>query len=141
MRVLGETAAAWLGHPLADRQAVFFEETLGFAHVGLQASTAVYAMLNLAAAKAGKTMQYRAIVSNFDAAFRVVAADLGISVVPREVSHIHVSAGKVRLVGLRNDWARRQFSICFRPYNELAPAAKRLLDFLSAQVEAQASPM
>ncbi|MBP7565805.1 MAG: LysR family transcriptional regulator [Burkholderiaceae bacterium] len=121
------------GHPLAQRKAVHFEETLAYEHVGLQPSTAVHTMLHRAATKAGKTMRYRVVVSNFDAAFRVVGAQLGISVVPREVSPPYVSSGQVRIVPLLNDWAHRQFAICFRDRSELTPAAERLLDFLCQQ--------
>jgi len=119
--------------PLAAHEAVRFEDTLDFEHVGLPPSTAVYSMLDRAAAKAGRRMSYRVVVSNFDAAFRVVGAGLGISVVPREVSGIYVSAGQVRLVPLLNGWAQRQFAICFRKQHELTPAADRLLAFLQQQ--------
>lgn len=127
------TLAVPRDHPLAERPALWFEQTLDFEHVGLQPTTAVYTMLDRAAAKAGRRMSYRVVVSNFDAAFRVVGAGLGISVVPREVSGIYVSAGRVRLVPLLNDWARRQFSICFRKQCDLTPAAQRLLDFFCQQ--------
>ncbi|WP_439588672.1 LysR substrate-binding domain-containing protein [Hydrogenophaga sp.] len=122
-----------LGHPLARRESVHFEETLDHDHVGLPPSTAVHTMLHRAAVRAGKTMRYRVVVSNFDSAFRVVGAGLGVSVVPREVSQIYVSAGQVRIVPLQNDWAHRQFAICFRRHGDLTPAAERLLDFLCQQ--------
>lgn len=120
-------------HPLADRESLEFEETLTYEQVGLSPSTAVYTMLHRAAAKAGKAVRYRIVVSNFDAAFRVVAAGLGISVVPREVSRIYTSGGQVRIIGLQNDWAQRQFAICFRKRVDLTPAADRLLEYLFTQ--------
>lgn len=122
-------------HPLAKRSSLYFEETLDYEHVGLQPATAVYSMLDRAATKAGRRMSYRVVVSNFDAAFRVVGAGLGISVVPREVSRIYVSAGQVEIVTLLNDWAQRQFAICFRKEQDLTPAATRLLEFLSDQAK------
>lgn len=133
------TLAVPRDHPLAERTALWFEETLDFEHVGLQPTTAVYTMLDRAAAKAGRRMSYRVVVSNFDAAFRVVGAGLGISVVPREVSGIYVSAGQVRLVPLLNEWAQRQFAICFRKHDDLTPAAARLVEFLRQQAEPQPS--
>lgn len=122
-----------LHHPLAQRESVRFEETLDFEHVGLQPSSAVYTMLHRAAAKAGRPMSYRVVVSNFDAAFRVVGANLGISVVPRQVAGIYVSAGQVRLVRLDNEWAHRRFALCFRRESDLTPAALRLMEFLREQ--------
>lgn len=123
------TLAVPLGHPLAGREALHFEDTLAYEHVGLQPSTAVHTMLHRAALRAGQAMRYRVVVSNFDAAFRVVAAGLGVSVVPREVSRIYVSADQVRIVPLLNDWAHRRFAVCYRA-GELTPAAQRLADYL-----------
>jgi DNA-binding transcriptional LysR family regulator len=119
-----------VGHPLADRESVAFEDTVAYEQVGLPPSTAVYTMLHRAAAKVGHALRYRIVVSNFDAAFRVVGAGLGISVVPKEVSHLYLAAGQVRTVALSNDWAQRQFAICFRRHNDLTPSAERLLEHL-----------
>ncbi len=122
-------------HPLASRESVWFEETMVYDQVGLPPSTAVYTMLHRAASKAGVNMSYRIVVSNFDAAFRVVAAGLGISVVPREVSDIYTASGQIRIVKLMNGWAKRRFAICYRRLTDLTPAAERLLDYLCEQAE------
>ena len=127
-----------LEHPLARHEAVWFEDTLAYDHVGLQPSSAVYTMLHRAAAKAGRSMSYRVVVSNFDAAFRVVGANLGISVVPLQVSQMYVSAGQVRMVRLLNEWARREFAVCFRRHGDLTPAAARLVDYLGAKAATSA---
>lgn len=118
-------------HRLAKLNRVRFEDTLDEEHIGLHPSTAVYSMLQRAASKAGKRMRYRVVVSNFDAAFRVVGAGLGISVVPRQVSEMYVSAGNVRLVQLENEWAKRKFSIIHKPLGVLTPAALKLMEFLA----------
>jgi DNA-binding transcriptional LysR family regulator len=132
------TLAVPVDHPLAQHDALHFEDTLAYEHVGLQPSTAVYTMLGRAAAKAGRHMTYRVVVSNFDAAFRVVAAGLGVSVVPRQVSEIYVSAGQVRIIPLLNDWAQREFAVCYRCQGDLTPAAERLLKFLVTKAETDA---
>lgn len=121
------------GHPLAASAALHFEDTLDFEHVGLPPTTAVYTLLHRCAARAGKPLRNRAVVSNFDAAFRVVGAGLGVSVVPQEISRLHVEAGRIVTVRLLDDWARRQFAVCFRRLDELSPAARRLLDYLEAR--------
>ena len=43
-------------------------------------------MLGRAAAAAGRRVQHRVVVTNFEAALRVVRANLAISVVPREAA-------------------------------------------------------
>ena len=126
-------------HPLARRRSLRFEHTLDHEHVGLQPSTAVHTMLQRAAARAGRTVSYRVIVSNFDAAFRVVAANLGISVVPMEVGAPYASMLGIRMIPLKDTWARRNFAVCFREFDALQPAAQRLVDHLVARAAAACS--
>ena len=87
-------------HPLAGLPSISFDQTLDYEHVGLPPATAVHTMLQRAAAGAGRTISYRVIVSSFDAAFRVVAAGLGICLVP-EVAALSVPAG-VATVGVED---------------------------------------
>lgn len=118
------------GHPLAGRREIAFADSLDYEHVGLPSSTAGYTMFQRAAASAGRTISYRAVVSNFDAAFRVVAADLGISVVPAEVGLGYERMMQVRLIPLTDAWARRRFVVCFRDFDALQPAAQRMVEHL-----------
>ncbi|WP_326542415.1 LysR family transcriptional regulator [Pseudorhodoferax sp.] len=124
------SVAVHRGHPLARRRDCSFEETLAFDHVGLQASSAVNAMLQKAAAASGTALRYRAQVSNFEAALRVVSARLGITVIPLEVAAVHAPALGLRIVPLRDGWARRRFTICYRDRGSMSKAALKLLDFL-----------
>ena len=98
---------------------------------GMPPSTAVHAMLQRAAARAGRTVSYRVIVSNFDAAFRVVAANLGISVVPVEVGDAYKPTLGIQLIPLTDPWAQRRFIVCFRNLEALQPAAQRMVDHLA----------
>jgi DNA-binding transcriptional LysR family regulator len=78
-------------HPLAERAKLRFEQTLEYVHVGLSPSTAVCSMLQRAAARAGEMISYRVVVTNFDAALRVVEADLGNSVCRGKSSHAAIA--------------------------------------------------
>jgi DNA-binding transcriptional LysR family regulator len=119
-------------HALARRRSLRFEQTLAHEHVGLPASSAVHAMLQRAAARAGQTISYRVIVSNFDSALRVVAANLAISVVPMEVGAPHAAALGIRMIPLANEWAERRFAVCFHEAS-LQPAARRMVEHLVAR--------
>jgi len=130
--------AVYAGHPLAGRASIGFEETLAFDHVGLPPSTAVHTMLQRAAASAGRTVTYRVVVSTFDAALRVVAADLGVAVVPLEVGRRGAAHADLSLVPISDSWAERCFAICFRQREALPPASRRLLDHLEARAAAAA---
>lgn len=119
------------GHPLSQHQAVPFSATLAYDHIGMYTPAGVYAMLNKAAAHAGSTLHFRATVSNFDAALRVVAANLGITIVPRQVHRGAVSSDAIDIVSLTDPWAKRQFGIHYRSYADLSAAAKRVLGYLN----------
>ncbi|MFM2404862.1 MAG: hypothetical protein RL223_2742 [Pseudomonadota bacterium] len=125
-------------HPLAARQRVTLADTLDHEHVGLSPSAAAHTMITRAAARAGGQIDYRAIVSTFDASLRVVASGLAISVIPRGVVSRAGMPGVV-CIALDEPWARRQFSLVCRRQLPLAPAAARLRDYLQASGAAAAA--
>ncbi len=123
-------------HPLAKKKSLRFEQTTGHDHVGLPPSSAVHGMLQRAAARSGRTVSYRAVVSNFDAAFRVVAANLAVSVVPVQVGLPYAAMLGLKMVALTDTWAQRDFAVCFRDFETLQPAARRIVEHLVAQAAA-----
>jgi DNA-binding transcriptional LysR family regulator len=118
-------------HPLARMTQLSFDQTLAYEHVGLPPATAVHTMLQRAAANAGGALSYRVIVSSFDAAFRVVAAGLGISVVPVEVAATYQAVFGVKVIPLVDAWAERRFVVCFKNFDFLQPAAQKMVDHLT----------
>jgi DNA-binding transcriptional LysR family regulator len=119
------------GHPLAARKRLRFEQTLDYEHVSMPVNSAVQVMLQRAAARIGRSVNYRVIVTNFEAALRVVRAGLAISLVPREVAQPHATAWGLKLIPLADAWAQRRFIICFRDMPALSPAAQLLVDHLA----------
>ena len=66
-----------------------------------------------------------------DATFRVVAANLGISIVPAEVGRTYARLFDMKIVALTDSWAERRFAVCFKDYEALQPAARRLVEHLT----------
>jgi DNA-binding transcriptional LysR family regulator len=118
-------------HPLARRRRIRFADTLDFEHVSLPINSAVQVMLQRHAAALGRAMPHRVVVTNFEAALRVVRAGLAISLVPREVAQLTALTYGLRLVDLDEPWAERQFIICFSSQQALTPAAQLLVEHLS----------
>jgi DNA-binding transcriptional LysR family regulator len=118
-------------HPLAARRRLRFEQALDNDFVSLPAASAVQRMLQRVAAQFGRTMNHRVTVSGFEAALRVVRANLAVSVVPIEVVNPLSLGQDLRLIPLSDDWARRRFVICYRDQQQLPRAAQLLLDHLS----------
>jgi len=123
--------AAHSSHPVAQLAQVRFADVLEYEHVSMPALSAVQILLTRAAAQEGKSLRHRVHVSNFDAALRVVQANLAISVVPREVARSFAAQGEVRVVPLADAWARRRFAISYRDEALLPLAARALLEHLS----------
>jgi DNA-binding transcriptional LysR family regulator len=90
-------------------------------------------MLQRAAASAGRAVFYRVVVSGFDAALRVVAANLGVSVVPLEVGRRSSAGADIELIPIDDAWAERSFAICCRDFAALPPASRRLVGHLLAR--------
>ena len=118
-------------HPVAQLPTVRFADVLGYEFVSMPALSAVQVLLARAAAVEGKTLAHRVLVSNFDAALRVVRANLAISVVPREVAAPFAQTAPVRIVPLSDAWAQRRFAICYRDEQALSPAAQLLVQHLA----------
>ena len=113
-------------HPLARRPSLSYAETLDQVSVGVAPGGLMDQLTRRQAALIGRTPSHRIQVSSIDAACRIVAAGLGLAVVPREVAVPHAGAGRLALVPLTDAWAVRRFVIATRP-EPLRSASARLL--------------
>jgi DNA-binding transcriptional LysR family regulator len=119
------------GHPLGQRSQLRYVDTLDFEHVIMPVNSAVEVMLQREASLLGKRLLHRVIVTNFEAALRVVRAGLAVALVPREVTHLYAEAYGLDILPLHENWSQRRFILCHRGEEILTPAALLLLDFLS----------
>lgn len=119
-------------HPFARRRKVRFAETVDEVSIGLAPGGTIDAMLRRQAALLGRTLAHRIQVSSLDAACRIVAAGLGLAVLPREATAPHVSASRLVMIPLAEPWAVRRFVICLRTDTALSATARLLLDHLRA---------
>jgi DNA-binding transcriptional LysR family regulator len=120
-------------HPLAAKKRLRFAETMAYEHVSLPVNSAVQVLVHREAARIGGKLRMRVIVTNFEAALRVVRAGLAISLVPREVAQIYAEAYGLKLVPLDEPWSERRFIIVYGDDASLPPAAQLLLEHLAAQ--------
>lgn len=123
-------------HRLAKARRIAFVDSLGEDHVIMRPASAVNTLLHTTARAAGKRLPTRLVVTNFDAAFRVVASGLGVSVLPRQIGGMYRRAGRIRLIPLTDPWARRRFALFHKANTDLTPATARLIAFLQDAVAA-----
>lgn len=120
-------------HPLAARKKLRFAETLDYEHVSLPVNSAVQVLIHRAAAQLGRAIRQRIVVTNFEAALRVVRAGLAISLVPREVAEIYAQAYGLKIIPLAEPWAERRFIVLYRDADSLSAAAQLLAQHLANQ--------
>ncbi len=114
------------GHPLAGRDEVAFAEVLGEPFVCLHAGSAIHTFMMNHAARLGGRLDVRIQVRSFNAVCRMVAAGVGIGMVPRSAA-VH----GLKTVKISDPWAPRDLQLCVRSRAALSPAALALLDHLA----------
>lgn len=119
-------------HPLARRASLRYADTLAQPSVCVAPGGTMDQLLRRQAALLGQLPSHRVQVSSMDAACRIIAAGLGLAVLPREVAVPHAGAGRLALVSLAEDWAVRRFVVASRPAPLRSATARLLAEFLQA---------
>lgn len=117
-------------HPLAVNSVVDFERTLDHDYVGLSESSAIHAFLIKAADDLGRALRFRVEVSNFEAVCRMVAAGVGLGVIPRTAALRYVQDLPISMIDLNNPWAIRRMHICVRQLDRLPVFAQQLVTLM-----------
>jgi len=117
-------------HALARRRKVSFCEALAHEFVGAHPDSAMNNQLHKAAADLGLPLRLRIQVSGYDAMSLMVAAGMGVAVLPRQSARLYLPGLGIRAVTLDEPWVRRQLVLCVRSLEALSPAARSLVEHL-----------
>jgi len=117
-------------HVLAARQTIDFADSLDFQQVGLHEASAIHAFLKRESDAQHRPLKLRIQVGNFEAACRMIEADVGIGVMPESAARRHAQRMSIAIVGLNDAWALRAMQICVRSLDMLPPFARDLVDLL-----------
>jgi DNA-binding transcriptional LysR family regulator len=120
-------------HELSARKRLAFNDTLQYERVAIKGGSVVQLMQQQLALAEGAALKFHVQVSSFDAACRIVAADLAVAIVPHEASLPLIRSFGLRAIPLSDEWALRRFVICMRDRDLLAAPARLLLDALAAK--------
>ncbi|MBS1852974.1 MAG: LysR family transcriptional regulator [Acidobacteria bacterium] len=118
-------------HPLAGKKPVSFADVLAFDFVGLHANSSLHYRLLREAAEIGRALNIRIHVTSFDAVCAMVAAGLGVGIVPRAATTPYTSSLGLVAVPLHETWAHRKLHLCVRSLEGLSPAARQFVDHLT----------
>jgi DNA-binding transcriptional LysR family regulator len=114
----------------ANRRQIDFTEVTDRDFVGLTSSTALQSHIAKHAARLGVRLHVRARLRDFDAICQMVAAGVGIAVVPEAAARRCARSMPISLLAIRDAWANRQLAICARSFKSLARPARLLVEHL-----------
>jgi DNA-binding transcriptional LysR family regulator len=115
---------------LASRRQIDFREVVEREFVGLITSSALHAHVSGHAARLGARLRFRARLNNFEAIGQMVAAGIGVAVMPEVAAKRCARSMKINVVRIRDSWANRRLAICARSFKSLPRPAKQLADHL-----------
>ncbi len=118
------------GHPLTQKKSATLRQALEFDFVGLHPGSSINNLLTKAAGDIGKPLRLRIQVASYDALCLMVAAGLGIGVMPRKSAQLYLRSLKIKPIQLAETWATRQLVVCVRSYGALSTASKALVEHL-----------
>ncbi len=121
------------GHPLDGRGRVAFADAAGFDFVSLSQGTSLAQRLALESGQAGQPLRIRIHVRSFDAMCQMVAAGLGIAILPSAAVQPLVRALGLRQLALDAPWVDRELLLGARDFGALPRAARILLDHFDAR--------
>ncbi|SEB01698.1 LysR substrate-binding domain-containing protein [Variovorax sp. YR216] len=118
------------GHALARRRSVRFEEAIEQDFVCLSKGTSLAKRLQAETEALGRRLKIRIQVRSFDAMCQMVAAGMGVAVLPRESILPHVKSMDLRQIELEDEWASRHLLIGLRDAAAVPRHVRMLIDHL-----------
>jgi DNA-binding transcriptional LysR family regulator len=115
---------------LAGRRQIDFHDVAGHDFVGLTNATALQLHISRHAARLGMRLHFRARLRDFDAICRMVAADVGVAVMPETAAKRCARTMPITIIKIRDAWADRKLVICARSFKSLPRPAKQLVEHL-----------
>lgn len=120
------------GHELARRTRVSFVDTLPYERVMVDAASIGLHLQQRLAIAEGKALKTPVHVRTYETACHIVAANLGIAIVPRESMSSLLKVLDLKTIALTDDWAKRRLVLCMRDHAELSMPARLLVESLAS---------
>ncbi len=129
------------GHALASSKAVAFERALDHDFVCLQRSASLTRKISGAAEAIGRVLRLRIQVRSFDVMCRMVAAGLGLAILPRAGAATYADALGLQVAELGGLDVRRRLLLAMRSRALLTPAALGLVAMLEERMHGVAGAL
>ena len=120
-------------HTLASHDEVAFAQTLGEDHVAMHEGSTLLAHLQGVTERLGRSLRLRIQVTSFDTVCRMIAAGVGIGVVPESAARRNLPLYPLKQIELSDDWRTRERCVLVREGEALPGYAKDLIELLKAR--------
>lgn len=117
-------------HPLAASRPLAFPDTLDYDFVGLNQGSSLLQRVRDAALTHDKPLRLRIQVSSFDGMCRMIAAGLGIGILPDGAVAPGLLGDRLKAIPLTDAWAARSLWLGTKSEADLLPEAGKLLAHL-----------
>jgi DNA-binding transcriptional LysR family regulator len=117
-------------HALAGRKATTLSEALTYDFVGMLSSTPLAARVDYESSRLGRTPNFKVQVRGVETVCRMIAAGLGIGVLPEAAAKRYVRRMGLGSIAIDETWAQRRLFMGYRDDATLRPAARLLVDYL-----------
>jgi DNA-binding transcriptional LysR family regulator len=119
-------------HRLAASTKLAFADALDSDFVGTDRASSLQRFLSEKAERTGRRMKLRVQLRSFDGVCRMVAANVGIGIVPESSAIRSKQTMKLHVIELNEEWALRNLMICVRSLKDLPIYAQDLVKQLMA---------
>lgn len=117
-------------HPLAGSDSITFRTALDYEFVGPHLESSLHVLMESMAKQEEKPVRQRIRVSGFDCLCRMVAAGLGIGLLPRTILEPHLATMPLLAIRLDEPWVSRTLVLGVRDFETLPYTARALVDQL-----------
>lgn len=111
-------------------ESAYFSAVADQDFVMMEDDTSISRLLTTVTAELGLVLRQRVKVGSFDAVCRMIQAGFGIGVLPRVAAQNFETPMGLRLIELKDSWAKRQMLVCTRPIHQLNPLTRKLRETL-----------
>ncbi|WP_269507271.1 LysR family transcriptional regulator [Burkholderia sp. IMCC1007] len=118
-------------HPLARESTLRFDSLLEYPFISMQKGSALHKIFQHAAEERGRQLNVIAHSSSFESARRMVAAGLGLSILP-QLALQGPASQNVEARKIDEPWALRSLLMIHRPVDQLPASARSLVSYLAA---------
>ena len=117
-------------HPLAAHASIRLRDALDYDFISQVDSATLNSVLLMTAKEEGRPLKLRHLMRGYDGVCRMVAAGLGLAVVPDSAVANHVGTLALHTVALDDPWACRPLLIGVRDSRNLPTVVRAMLDYL-----------